>query len=71
MVLTNGMHFQLGRIDPLKKVEKFLKTRELIGVERMNAISMIDMRYPNGFAVTWKPEADPNWEEVSKAASTI
>ena len=63
MVLKNGMRMQLGRINPLIKTERFLKTLPLLGEERTSAISLIDMRYPNGFAVTWKSGASINWDD--------
>lgn len=71
MILDNGMRFQLGRTDPLLLIGRFMKTLLLLGEERMNAISMIDMRYPNGYAVTWKPDAALNGEEAFKTESAI
>ena len=65
MVLKNGVRLQLGRISPLKKIERFLKTLALLGEERTKAISLVDMRYPNGFAVTWKSAATIHWEDIN------
>lgn len=63
MTLDNGMQFHLGRSDPALIIKRFMKTLTLLGEERINAISVIDMRYPNGFALTWKPDSTMNLEE--------
>ena len=64
LVLRNGMQLQLGRINPLIKMERFLDTLDLLGEEKTNAISLVDLRYPNGFAITWKSGASINWEDI-------
>lgn len=62
LILSNGLRIKLGKKQPLYNVQRFLKSTEILGVERMNAMAMIDMRYPNGFAVTWKPGVNFDWE---------
>jgi cell division protein FtsQ len=54
--LTSGMEIELGRNEQLKKLQRFLNTLDVLGQERVNAIATVDLRYPNGFAIAWKPE---------------
>ncbi len=71
MILDNGMQFKLGNMDPALIIERFMKTLPLLGEERIDAISVIDMRYPNGFAVTWKLDSSLNREEHFKTKIAI
>lgn len=53
--LATGMDILLGRNDQLKKLQRFLKTLAVLGQERVDAAAVVDLRYPNGYAVSWKP----------------
>lgn len=55
--LASGMEIRLGREDQLKKLQRFLRTLPLLGAERSALIAIADLRYPNGYAVTWRPDA--------------
>lgn len=55
--LTIGMELLLGREEQLKKLQRFMKTMPLLGTQQIAAIAVVDLRYPNGYAVTWKAEA--------------
>lgn len=55
--LTSGMQIKLGRNEQLKKLNRFLKTLKVLGEERVNAIASVDLRYPNGYAISWKPDS--------------
>ena len=55
--LTSGMEIELGRNEQLKKLHRFLKTLAVLGQERVNSIATVDLRYPNGYAIAWKPES--------------
>ncbi|WP_150050441.1 MULTISPECIES: cell division protein FtsQ/DivIB [Methylomonas] len=67
--LANGMEMQLGRKAPLESMQRFLRTIDLIGAERVGMMASVDTRYPNGYAVTWKPDAPPiDWKQVAHAA---
>jgi cell division protein FtsQ len=55
--LANGMEILLGREDQLKKLQRFLRTLPILGQEQADAIAIADLRYPNGYAVTWRPDA--------------
>lgn len=55
VLLTHELQLKLGRKDPWQKFQDFLPTVPILGKERIAAMSVIDLRYPNGYAVTWKP----------------
>ncbi len=54
VLLANELELKLGRKDPLQKFQHFLPSIPVLGKERIAAMSTIDLRYPNGYAVTWK-----------------
>lgn len=53
--LTTGLEILLGRNEQLKKLQRFLKTLDVLGQEQVEKIAIVDLRYPNGYAVSWKP----------------
>jgi len=53
--LTTGLEILLGRDNQLKKLQRFLKTLNLLKQEQIQAMAVVDLRYPNGYAVSWKP----------------
>jgi cell division protein FtsQ len=53
--LASGLSLELGRNEQLKKLQRFLKAVPALGQNRFNAIATVDLRYPNGFALAWKP----------------
>ncbi len=66
--LTTGLEILLGRNDQLKKLQRFMKTLDVLGYERINAMAVIDLRYPNGYAVSWKPDAQSiDWKNLTAA----
>ena len=70
--LASGLEVELGRSDQLKKLQRFLKTLSVIPQEQIDAMAVVDLRYPNGFAVSWKlgaPEFD--WQAIAKGGSGI
>lgn len=64
LVLVNGMQIKLGRKEPLKNFQRLIKTLQVIGAEQVKVMATVDMRYPSGFAVSWKPETTINWKDV-------
>jgi cell division protein FtsQ len=56
--LTSGTEVHFGRQDPLKALDRFLALMPKLGEDRMAAVQRVDLRYPNGFAVVWKPDAN-------------
>lgn len=69
--LATGMEILLGRDDQLSKLQRFLKTLALLGEERVNAMSVVDLRYPNGYAVSWRPGSEKmDWEKIANPQQT-
>jgi cell division protein FtsQ len=66
--LTTGLEILLGRNEQLKKLQRFIKTLDVLGNEPINAMAVVDLRYPNGYAVSWKIDANPiNWKNLAAA----
>jgi len=53
--LVTGLEILLGRNEQLKKLQRFLKTLAVLKQEKLDAMAVVDLRYPNGYAVSWKP----------------
>ncbi len=65
VVLASGLEIKLGRKTQLENLNRFLRTVELLGREQVAMMAAVDLRYPNGYAVTWKEDADQiDWEKV-------
>jgi cell division protein FtsQ len=67
--LANGLEVLLGRTEQLKKLQRFLKTLTVLQQEQIDAMEIVDLRYPNGYAVSWKagtPEFD--WKAIATGA---
>jgi cell division protein FtsQ len=68
--LANGLEILLGRNEQLKKLQRFLKTLTVLQQEQVDAMEVVDLRYPNGYAVSWKagtPEFD--WKAIANPQS--
>lgn len=64
--LTTGLEIQLGREEQLKKLQRFLKTLAVLGQEQVDAMAIVDLRYPNGYAVSWKPgNPEIDWQSIA------
>jgi len=57
--LKTGLEIILGRTGQLKKLQRFLDTLPVLGQEKIAAMASVDLRYPNGYAVSWKPDNEP------------
>jgi cell division protein FtsQ len=71
--LTNDMELQLGRLDQLQKFQRLMKTLPILaqtGINGFEKIKKVDMRYPNGFAVTWKPGMAAEWQDAIESEQT-
>ncbi len=65
--LASGLEMQLGRKAPLQNMQRFLKTMDLLGSEQVALMASVDTRYPNGYAVTWKPEVtEIDWKAIAE-----
>ena len=70
--LATGMEILLGRNEPLKKLQRFLKTLTLLGQEQVDAMAIVDLRYTNGYAVSWKPESEEiDWKKIANPENEI
>lgn len=66
--LESGLELILGRKDPLTKFQRFLKSFALIGEEQVTKVAVVDLRYPNGYALTWKQgEDDIDWKKIAES----
>lgn len=64
--LTNGLEILLGRNEQLKKLQRFIKTLAVLKQEQVDAMEIVDLRYPNGYAVSWKPgTAEIDWKAIA------
>lgn len=69
--LVNGLEMQLGSKAPLENMQRFLKTMDLLGEEQIAMMANVDTRYPNGFAVTWKPDVgEVDWKAIAQKIKT-
>jgi cell division protein FtsQ len=69
--LQNKMLLKAGRNQPLKKIQRFLKTVYLITKEQVADIAVVDLRYSNGYALSWKQgEAKKDWKKIAEMNKT-
>lgn len=54
ITLDNGLKVVLGRGDNLHRLERFMRIYHKILAGRVNDIEVIDLRYTNGMAISWK-----------------
>lgn len=57
IVIDNGLPVSLGRIRPEDKILRFTRIYSRTLADKVDKVASVDMRYPNGFAVAWKPSA--------------
>ncbi len=70
--LKSGMQIVMGRNDPLKKLQRFLKTVPILGQDRIDEMDVVDLRYLNGYAVSWRPEiAELDWQHPTDSDKKI
>lgn len=69
--LDNGLEIRFGRQDPAKKLERFLGLIPKLGEGGFARLKRVDLRYPNGFAVVWKSEADIVSESKDETGSGL
>lgn len=60
VLLANKLELKLGRKEPWQKFQHFLPSIPILGKQRIAAMSVVDLRYPNGYAVTWKQGVERN-----------
>ncbi len=63
---SDGIEITLGTREPELSLKRFLMASALFSPEQLGAMSRIDMRYPNGFAVAWRPDAPVfDWRKIA------
>jgi cell division protein FtsQ len=64
--LTTGLVILLGRDGQLEKLQRFLRTLAVLKQEQVQAMAVVDLRYPNGYAVSWKPDTpEIDWAGIA------
>ena len=54
LTISHGITIRLGRDATLEKVQQLMQVFQLYFVDNLTNVSVIDMRYKQGFAVGWK-----------------
>jgi cell division protein FtsQ len=54
LTLNNGIVLTLGQKNPLKKFNRFLTTLPNLQKKQKRTIARVDLRYVNGYTITWK-----------------
>lgn len=57
IVLEKGMQLQLGRREPAKNFQRFVNTLQVLGQKKIDLIEKVDLRYPDGYSITWRSTA--------------
>ena len=52
--LSNGLTVEVGRHDPMQRVERFVRVYPAILAAANGRLVAVDLRYSNGFAVRWE-----------------
>lgn len=66
--LRSGLQIVMGRNEPLKKLQRFLKTVPILGHDKIDKMEVVDLRYLNGYAVSWRPETgEIDWQAPIEA----
>jgi cell division protein FtsQ len=53
-ILSDGLEIAIGNQDPLKALDRLLVVLPGLGEQRLALLKKVDLRYPRGFAVTWR-----------------
>jgi cell division protein FtsQ len=68
--LLDGMQIKLGRNERNERnerFERFLRTLNLLGMEQIGFIAVADLRYTNGYAISWKENAPAiDWKKIAE-----
>ncbi len=63
----NDIQLILGRNKPLIKLQRLLNTLSFIGEQQIAKVAVIDLRYPNGYALRWKQGIEEiNWKKIAE-----
>jgi len=64
--LSNGIELLLGKADFELRLQRFLEQYPGLLLIQTGQIAQIDLRYTNGFSISWKPAAETALEENHK-----
>ena len=53
VTLNNGMTVMLGRVQPIPRIQRFVKFYNKVIVTADKKADLVDLRYPNGLTVHW------------------
>lgn len=68
--LANGLEVLLGRNEQLIKLQRFLKTLAVFNQEQIDAMEVVDLRYPNGYAISWKAGSPAfDWKTIANSST--
>lgn len=56
--LDNGLLIKLGRADVTQRLKRFVRLYTAVIEKQKEKIEAVDMRYTNGFALSWKPQQE-------------
>jgi cell division protein FtsQ len=57
MTLNDGLELRLGRDGVERRLQRFVEVYPGVLKQQLARIAAVDLRYTNGFAVQWKPDA--------------
>ncbi|MBM3203645.1 FtsQ-type POTRA domain-containing protein [Candidatus Woesearchaeota archaeon] len=60
VAFDSGLEIVFGKQDPLEMTGKLEKILPVLGEQRLSQLAGLDLRYANGLALRWKPEAIPS-----------
>ena len=61
------MELILGRNKPLINFQRFLETLPFLGEQQIAKVAVVDLRYPNGYALKWKQGMEEiDWKEIAE-----
>lgn len=66
MRVNNGLELKLGRHQMEERVERFMDVVLASLAPRLTEAQTIDLRYGNGFAVSWRPQTEEKETDVEK-----
>lgn len=55
--VSGGTEIIFGTQDPVSSLDRLMSLLPKLARNRITSIQKLDLRYPNGFAVVWKPES--------------
>jgi len=65
LLLQEGVQLKLGRARPWLRLQRFVKVFPIVFADRLNELQQVDMRYSNGFSVSWQ-QLDSNENAITQ-----